>query len=312
MEVLTTTEMDRADRLTIAAGIPGFGLMLSAGQAVAEAAAGEVGRLERRYSRYRADSVVASINAVAAHGGALDVDAETTEVLDYAFACYRKSEGLFDITSGVLRRIWDFSTSCLPTQDAVDQVLRLVGLDKVVWEAPHLGFPKAGMEIDFGGIIKEHAADRAAGVCACLGLCHGLVELGGDIRVIGPHRDGSLWRIGLRHPFEADTAITMVELAGGGLASSGNYERFVEIEGRRYGHLLNPRTGWPVQGLASVSVAAESCLVAGSIASIAMLKQREGILWLAGLGLRHLWVDDGGRQGGNLPSSSIALAAESR
>jgi thiamine biosynthesis lipoprotein len=265
----------------------------------AGAAAEEVGRLEARYSRYRADSWLSDINRVAARGGTVAVDEETAGLLDYAFACYRKSFGRFDITSGPLRRCWDFNAARLPETGAIAGLLPLIGMDKLDWAPPLLTFRVAGMEIDLGGVVKEYAADRAAERCAALGIDGGLVELGGDIRVVGP-RPGGGWEIGIRHPRDRGAVMAIIVLSGGGLASSGDYERFFELDGRRYCHLLDPVTGWPVEGLSAVTVTAESCLVAGSVASMAMLKGREGASWLARTGLDHVWMDERGRQGGNL------------
>jgi thiamine biosynthesis lipoprotein len=115
-----------------------------------------------------------------------------------------------------------------------------------------------------------------------------LVELGGDICVIGPHPDGSPWRVGVRHPRRADTPMAVVDLASGGIASSGDYERYMVVEGQRYAHLLDARSGWPVQGMAAVSVIAPSCLIAGTASTIAMLHGADARGWLAALGLPHL------------------------
>jgi thiamine biosynthesis lipoprotein len=117
------------------------------------------------------------------------VDDETAKLLDYAFACYKRSGGLFDITSGLLRRIWDFKSGRLPDPSAINDLLPRIGLAKVSWERPRLAFSVAGIELDFGGIGKEYAADQATAVCVALGIRHGLVDLGGDIAVIGPHPD---------------------------------------------------------------------------------------------------------------------------
>jgi thiamine biosynthesis lipoprotein len=275
-------------------------LLSSDPQAVArasEAAVAEVARLELKYSRYRGDSLLSAINHAAAAGGEISLDDETVGLLDYAFACHQQSGGLFDITSGVLRRAWDFKLARRPEAGEIERLLPLVGLQKLDWRAPVLRFPQAGMEIDFGGIVKEYAADRAAAACRALGLSHGLVDLGGDISVIGPQPDGSAWPVGSRHPHRPDQAMAVLALRSGGLASSGDYERFFEIDGVRYSHILDPRTGWPVRGLAAVSVAAESCLVAGSLCTIAMLKQDEGPAWLQSLSIRSVWMDSAGRQG---------------
>jgi len=265
---------------------------------VAEFVIADVQRLERRYSRYRDDSLTSAINRVAAVAGRCELDAETAALLDYADTCYRESDGSFDITSGVLRRAWTFENACAPEPEAIAALLDRVGWDRVVWKRPFLSFGRPGMEIDFGGIGKEYAADRAAALCLDAGIRNGLINLGGDVRVIGPLPDGDPWRIGIRDPERPETLLGGVLMTGGALATSGDYARFLRIDGRRYGHILDPRTGWPVLGLVSVSVIAASCLVAGSLSTIAMLRGRAGIEWLRSLDVPHLWIDaDGGRGG---------------
>lgn len=273
---------------------------ISMAAAIAQSAIDEISRIEARYSRYRADSVLSEINRTAASGAPLSVDEETALLLDYAYLCHEKSAGLFDITSGVLRKAWDFTAGRLPEQSQLDALLPLVGMDKVRWEYPRLSFEKPGMEIDFGGIAKEYAADQAAAVCVAAGIEHGLVELGGDIKVIGPHPDLSPWIVGIRHPRKLDEAMTIIEIAQGAIASSGDYERYLIADGIRYCHILAPHTGWPVRGLASVSIMTEQCLVAGSLATIAMLKGNDGKQWLKEMGVSHIWMDEAGRVGGNL------------
>ena len=271
--------------------------------AAALAAQGEIERIEARYSRYRPASFLSEINRAAARGESIDLDEETLGLFSYARSCYEKSEGLFDITAGILRRAWDFSSDRLPSQEEIDALLPFVGFAQVAWAPPRLAFPVLGMEIDLGGIGKEYAADRAAELCAAVGMEHGLIDLGGDIRILGPHPDGAPWNIGIRDPFRPGQQITAVELSKGALATSGDYERKIEIGGKRYGHLLDPRTGWPVQGLVSVSVVADQCLVAGSLATLAMLRGRGGQEWLQGLPVtesRHLWIDSQGKSGGTL------------
>lgn len=276
----------------------------SAASAAALQGIDEVLRIEARYSRYRDDSILSEINRQAAQGKSFHPDEETADLLDYAWACHRKSGGLFDITSGVLRKAWDFSSGRLPEQNELDALLPLVGLDKVCWERPRLSFDIPGMEFDFGGMAKEYAADQAAAVCAASGIEHGLIELGGDISVIGPHPDSAPWLIGIRHPRHPELTMTTVEIARGGIAGSGDYERFFVADGKRYCHLLDPHSGWPVRCLTMVSVIAERCLVAGSIATIAMLKGEDGKQWLAGTGVPHIWMDESGNSGGNIGSEN--------
>ncbi len=266
---------------------------------IAQMAMADAERLEQRYSRYRPDSFLSNINRIAHSGGSLAVDEETAGLLNYAQACYEQSEGLFDITSGLLRKAWNFSSGQIPAQSKIDSLLEKVGWHKVVWTAPTITF-EAGMELDFGGIVKEYAADRLATLCWNGGAHHGFVNLGGDIRIIGPQPSGEPWRIGVRHPRNKGE-LHQLELHSGGVASSGDYERCIVVDGMRYGHILNPKTGWPVQHLAAVTVVADLCVVAGSASTMAMLQQERGPELLVDLGLKHLWVDTQGGVGGTLP-----------
>lgn len=260
----------------------------------------DVNRLEAIYSRYREDSFLSEINRVAAVGGAITVDPETAGLLDYAATCYQQSDGLFDITSGILRQAWHFKSGKVAEEALIQSLLEKIGWEKIRWQSPVLEFPVAGMEIDFGGVVKEYAVDRAAALCLEMGIRHGIVNLGGDIKVIGPHANGRAWHVGIRHPRDTGAILQTLELYTGALASSGDYERCIMLNGIRYGHVLNPRTGWPVKRMASVSVIGEFCVVAGSAATIAMLKEDKGPEWLDELGLPHLWVDVDGREGGCL------------
>ena len=274
----------------------------AAAKHAAQTAITDVRRLEARYSRYQADSFLSALNRVAAVGGSIYVDAETASLLDYADTCHQQSDGLFDISSGILRRAWQFDQNTLPEPSLIDALLSKVGWHKVQWRRPELRFTVAGMELDFGGIVKEYAVDRAAAQCYGLGIRHGVINLGGDIKVIGPRADGSAWRIGIRHPNDKDALLDTLLLFEGALASSGDYERCITVQGVRYGHVLNPVTGWPVRHLAAVSVVGDFCVVAGSASTIAMLKQEQGGKWLQALGLPHLWVDVQGQSGGTLLS----------
>jgi thiamine biosynthesis lipoprotein len=251
----------------------------------AQVAIAEVQRIEAKYSRYRADSAVSQINAAAGSGQALAVDDETAHLLAYADRIYWASNGLFDITSGVLTRAWDFRAARVPTRKALNSLRQCVG-----WTLAHLEHKpgasrfellRPGMEIDLGGFGKEYAADRAAVLLQERSVRHGLVNLGGDIRVVGPRPDGAPWRLAIRHPRDDKRPLATIELADGALATSGDYERyFIGPNGERYCHVLNPRTGWPVTAWRSISVVAPVCLAAGSVCTIAMLMGEAGLEFL--------------------------------
>jgi thiamine biosynthesis lipoprotein len=261
---------------------------VAAADAAAHAAIAEVKRVEAKYSRYLDDSVVSRINA-AAGGAPVRVDDETAGLLMFADACYRQSGGLFDATSGVLRRAWNFKEPRVPAQAELDALLPLVGWDAVEISNAHVRLPRAGMQLDFGGFGKEYAVDRAARVLRDLGVASGMVNLAGDLAILGPQPGGEPWRVGIKHPRRDDKLLATLPVTSGALATSGDYERFIEVDGVRHCHILDPRTGRSARGLQAVTVHSPSCLVAGSATTIAMLMGREsGLAWLQELGLAHL------------------------
>jgi thiamine biosynthesis lipoprotein len=263
----------------------------------ADAAIAEVRRIETKYSRYRDDSVTTAINR-SAGGDAIAVDAETAGLLDFGASLHAESDGRFDLTSGVLRRAWDFKAKRVPTQQAIDALLPLIGWKRVEWRDRRLRLPMAGMEIDFGGIGKEYAADRAGTALIERGALHGLVNLGGDVRVIGPAPDTSPWRIAIQNPRgKPGETLARLDVAQGAVATSGDYERYFVVNGRRYCHVLDPRTGWPVDAWQSVSVVAPLAVAAGACATVAMLHSvTDGLDFLQSQGVRYLAIDREGRR----------------
>jgi thiamine biosynthesis lipoprotein len=259
-------------------------------QGPVQQAVAEVRRIEAKYSRYLAGSVLSRINAAAGQG-ALACDAETWSLLDYADSLYQASDGLFDITAGVLRRAWDFRRPRLPDAAVLAQLCGLIGWPRVERTGRQVRLPEAGMELDFGGFGKEYAADRAADVLARAGVRHGYVSLGGDLRVVGAKPGGEAWRIGIQDPRHSGALIACIPVERGGLATSGDYERYFELDGRRYCHLLDPRDGQPVTHWRSISVVAPLAVLAGNFSTIAMLKQQDGLDFLRQAGVSYLAVD---------------------
>ncbi len=268
-----------------------------AAQSWADAAIAEVWRIEAKYSRYRDDSVVSTINR-AAGLHPVQVDAETSALLDFGANLHAQSEGRFDLTSGVLRRAWNFKSGKLPSTSEIEALLLLIGWSEVQRSDGRILLPRRGMEIDFGGIGKEYAADRAASAMLALGAQHGMVNLGGDVRVLGPAPDGTAWRIGIQDPRgEPGRTIAHLDVANGALTTSGDYERYFEVDGRRYCHLLDPTTGWPVDHWRSVSVVAPLAAAAGACATLAMLMPVAPALeFLRGQAMRFFAIDAAGGQ----------------
>lgn len=277
--------------------------------ALAEA---EVLRIEHKYSRYRPASLLSVINRSCAWERAspaiegvqtsssptvtaIPCDTETLDLLDKAELLFQHSGGLFDITSGVLRRAWNFQLKQVPEPQALQALLPLINWRAVVREGNTVALPLPGMELDFGGFGKEYAADRAAAVLLEGGVRSGYVNLAGDIHILGPKPDDEPWSIGIRHPRHADRLLASIPISSGALATSGDYERYFEKDGKRYCHILNPRTGYPASYWQSVSVLAPNTLIAGSFSTIAMLMEEKALEFLHTSGLSFLAVDQEGR-----------------
>lgn len=253
--------------------------------------AAEIYRLEEKYSRFKTNNYLYHVNQAAEKGESIVVDEEFLSLLDFADTCYQQSDGLFDITSGALRKVWDFDSTKKPEQILIDEMQSSIGWQYVARKDNRLSFLRKGMQLDFGGIVKEYAVDRAAVICKEHGIHYGLIDMGGDIQVLGPHPTGKPWLIDIRHPRNTQSSFATIALQQGALASSGDYERCIDIDGEKYSHILSPKTGWPIRGLAAVSVVATQCVLAGSACTIAILKEKTGILWLDDLGIDYVAMD---------------------
>ena len=239
-------------------------------RALAQYAAAEARRVDRKFSRYKAGSVVYAI--LESRGRSITVDDETARLLDYGEMLWRVSEGRFDLTSGILRHAWQFEEAThKPDPQRVPELMRYVGWQRLQWAKPVLTLP-AGMEIDFGGIGKEYAVDRVADWATDESRDPVLVNFGGDLRCTGAAPSSGAWQVGIESLAKPGQPAKRIELTSGALATSGDARRAIVIDGERYGHILDARTGWPAPGAPrSVTVAAPTCSQAGSFSTLAML-----------------------------------------
>jgi thiamine biosynthesis lipoprotein len=263
-------------------------------ESMAKLAIDEVLRIERKYSRYTTDSIIAKINQQAGRV-ALQCDDETWALFQFASQLFDKSDGLFDITSGVLRQAWDFKKPEVPTSQKLEALLPLVGWQNVVLQDQSIALPLAGMEVDLGGFGKEYAADRAVQVLKEKGVTHGYVNLAGDMRFLGPKPTGEPWMIGIQDPRVRDQVVATLPITQGGLATSGDYERYFELNGQRYCHVLNPKTGMPVSYWRSVSVTSPATVVSGCTTTMVMLKEADGLAFLQATGFDFFAIDHTGK-----------------
>lgn len=252
-----------------------------------EAVAAEAWRIERKYSRYLPGNIVDRINSAA--GDTIEVDEETANLLDFSVTLYELSGGSFDVTSGVLREAWRFDGSDrVPCEADVVRVLERVGWHRVSWNRPNLTMAP-GMQIDFGGVAKEYAVDRAGALAAEVDEAPCLINFGGDLSAVGAATDGAVWTVGIESLSPGAAApLRRICLARGGLATSGDARRYLMKDGRRLGHILDPRTGWPVADAPrSVTVAADTCTAAGMLSTLAMLQGPGAERFLDRQNVRH-------------------------
>ena len=247
--------------------------------------------LEKKYSRYIDNSLVSQINERSGSGVATPIDEETRGLIAFCRQLHQESDGLFDPTAGVLNKAWDFKGDQMPDRAIIERLLTQVGWDEVHINKNGISLNKPNSQIDLGGVVKEYAADKAVKLLRELKVTRALVELAGDIATLGAKTSELPWQIGISDPETPEKAIISVELTDACLATSGSSQRFIDIDGQRYSHFLNPKTGHPAEGSFSVSVIAETCLMAGSIATVACLMGTSNARsWLESSGLPWLMI----------------------
>lgn len=259
----------------------------SEAQALSELAFTEVKRIEQKFSRYRNDNIVFEINNSVGH--TVMIDDEVQRLLSFSDQCYIASDGLFDITSGVLRKVWQFDGSdAIPCSEDVESLLPLIGWSNVKWDSASITL-LPGMELDFGGVGKEYAVDR---VLLMLSEKHKkplLINFGGDIATNGALFSEHHWNIGIEAISNQNVA-NVLNVNGGAIATSGDARRFLMRDGVRYSHVVNPKTGWPVESAPhSITVSAPSCVQAGMLSTIALLQGVNAERFLDELGVTY-WV----------------------
>jgi thiamine biosynthesis lipoprotein len=229
-------------------------------------------KIDALMSLYRPDSELVALNARS--GAAVPVSAEMFEVLAAAAHYARLSDGAFDVTAQPLVDLWGFyrqDRTSTPTQAEIDALLPRVGHDRVALDARGAAVTlEPGTHLDLGGIAKGYAVDLAIGALRKRGVTAALVNLGGNIGVLGQRPDGKPWTVGIQHPRD-NRLMGTIRFKRGAVATSGDYDRYFESGGKRYGHILDPRTGWPVDGIASVTVVAPNATAADALSTAAFV-----------------------------------------
>ena len=239
-----------------------------------------IAQFEAKYSRFIGDSLISRINAAAGEHW-VEIDAETENILKLCGEMVFFTRGAFDPTSLPLIQLWNWKANppIVPTDAQIAAARELTGWTKVQRRPGAIFLPRAGMSLDLGGIGKEYAVDRVVMMALERGIEHVLVDFGQDVRVHGSPPEGESWHIGLDDPKNPGQCWTGVVVTNHAVATSGDYLRHFTKDGRRYGHIIDPRTGLPVwNGCLSVSVIAPTCTVAGILTTSAfILGARDGL-----------------------------------
>lgn len=260
----------------------------------------EISRIEKEISSWDPESETSKIIANAGIQP-LKVNRELYDLITRAVKISELTEGAFDITYASMDRIWKFDGSMnhLPTDDEIAQSIRKVGYKNIVLDPEHqtVFLKNKGMRIGFGAIGKGYAADKAKQLLISEGVNGGIINASGDLTTWGTQPDGSPWMVGITNPLNKNKVFSWFPLDNNAVVTSGNYEKFVEFNGKKYTHIIDPRTGWPVSGLTSVTIFAPKAELADALATSVFVMGREtGIDFINQLpGMECVIVDDNGK-----------------
>ena len=267
------------------------------GDAAIEAGMAELRRLDAMMSLYKDTSEITRVN-LAAGKNAVRVSPEMIEVVERAAYISQLSGGVFDVTVGPLVVLWQMrlKEGRVPTDLEIARVRTLVDYRNIVVDkkASTLFLRKRGMIMDLGG-MKGYTADRAADAIKKHGITNAVIAVAGDIWVLGNREDGKAWRIGVQHPREHDKTLAVLDLRDKYVTTSGDYERFVIREKKRYHHIIDPRTGKPSRGVISATIIGDKGAVIDPLAKVPfILGPKEGLKIVKKLGAEAIVVDDQG------------------
>lgn len=274
-------------------------------------------------SNWTETSEVARINRETGNSE-IGIDPEVAAVIASSLDVSRATDGAEDITVEPLVRLWGFlgGKPRVPSAGEIKALMPRIGYQKIRFDRAtnHIAFARADVRIDLGGIAKGYAVDEAAAVLRRAGITNALVDLTGNMMAIGnaPGHDG--WIVGVRDPSDRETHLLRVHLHDEAISTSGTYEQFIEAGGKRYGHIIDPRTGWPASGVSSVTVVAKSAMtcdawdtglfVLGSEKARRIAKARDDIAIIviepAAGGHFRIWIEDSLRKNVEIDTATTA------
>lgn len=235
----------------------------------------EIKRIEKLLTTYAEDSETNLINKFAGIRP-VAVSEETLALIERSLRISSVTQGAFDISYGsVDKTLWNFDTTmtALPSKAAAKNSVRLINYKNIILdkEASTVFLKEEGMRIGFGGIGKGYAAERAKAILQAAGVKSGVVNASGDLTTWGTQPNGDKWTIGIVHPAFANNIFSYMNISGLSVATSGNYEKFILIDGQKYSHTINPKTGLPVTGIKSVTIVSTNAEIADAMATPVMI-----------------------------------------
>jgi thiamine biosynthesis lipoprotein len=269
--------------------------------AMIDAAVAEIQRIEKLLTTFGDDSETNWVNANAGLQP-VHVSRETIELVQRSIRISKLTQGAFDITYGSIdKKLWNFdkTMTALPDAATAKQMVRLINYRNVVIdeEAGTVFLKEPGMRIGFGGIGKGYAAEKTKQLLQQLGVENGIVNASGDLTAWGVQPDGKPWTIGIAHPDVAELPFSYLNISNMAIATSGNYEKFVMIGGKKYSHTINPRTGLPVTGIKSVTIICPNAEMADAMATpVSIMGIEAGLHMINQLkGMGCIIIDDNNR-----------------
>jgi FAD:protein FMN transferase len=258
----------------------------------------EMRRLEKLMSTHLPDSEVSRLNNTAGKNLFFPVSDAVIEVIKRGIYWGEKSDGAFDITIGPLSRLWQFDDEnpSRPNAEQLAEAIPLVNFHGIEVDASTIRLKQAGMSLHLGAIGKGYAVDKAMQVLENSGIQHALINAGGDLKALGYRADGKPWKIGLQHPRKPEQMIASFELTNKAVATSGDYQRYFMLDGRRYHHILNPATGMPAKGMISATIIADNVMDADALATaVFVMGPEKGLALVDSLdGVEGMLVSDSG------------------
>jgi len=243
-----------------------------------DTAVAEISRIEKLISSWDANSQTSEINSYAGIKP-VKVDKELFDLIERAIGISKLTDGAFDISYASMDRIWKFDGSMtkMPSKEEITASVEKVGYQNIILDKKNstVFLKLEGMKIGFGAIGKGYAADKAKTLLISKGVNSGIINASGDMNTWGKQPNGNEWRVAITNPMDKNKVFALLPITNGAVVTSGNYEKYVNFNGKRYTHIIDPRTGYPSTGLVSVTVFAPKAELADALATSVFVMGKE-------------------------------------